>query len=104
MHDLKNGSSEPTIPPPDDWVPPRIDPAEPAAVAVQMTLAWSVRRFVAFEPAARTGEIEGVHRLRTTTRQRLRTLCKRSNLCSIPAGHARLRTSCAGSAGRSAGP
>ncbi len=52
--------------------PPRVEPDDPAAMAVRSALDLGVRWLHANEPDARAGKVDGVHHLRTTTR-RLRT-------------------------------
>ncbi len=51
---------------------PRIEPDDPAALAVRSALIQGTRWLRANEPGARAGKVDGVHHLRTTTR-RLRT-------------------------------
>jgi CHAD domain-containing protein len=48
---------------------PRVGPDDPAAAAVQAALAEGLHRLRVHDPAAREGDPEGVHRLRTTTRR-----------------------------------
>jgi CHAD domain-containing protein len=54
---------------PSEFTPPPIAPDDPTAVAVQVAIASGYHRLRANEPAARAGEVEGVHRLRTATRR-----------------------------------
>jgi CHAD domain-containing protein len=48
---------------------PRIRPGEPAAELIRAALRGAVARVQAADPEARRGEIEGIHRLRTSTRR-----------------------------------
>lgn len=48
---------------------PNISPDDAAAVAIQITFSLAHKRLVACEEGARKGDVEGVHRLRTSTRR-----------------------------------
>ena len=49
--------------------PPDVGPDEPAAHAIRMALIVDDRRLREHDPAARLGDVEGVHRMRTSTRR-----------------------------------
>jgi CHAD domain-containing protein len=48
---------------------PRIKPRQPAAELIRTALAGALARVEAADPEARRGDVEGVHRLRTSTRR-----------------------------------
>lgn len=48
---------------------PSISPDDAAAVVVQLTISVAHKRLVGCEESARKGDVEGVHRLRTSTRR-----------------------------------
>jgi CHAD domain-containing protein len=48
---------------------PRVKPREPAANLIESALLSALNRLTEADPAARRGEVEGVHRLRTATRR-----------------------------------
>jgi CHAD domain-containing protein len=48
---------------------PRVRPDDPAGQVVSTTLRQAVSRIALTEPQVRRGEVEGIHRLRTTTRR-----------------------------------
>ena len=47
----------------------KLRPSDPASLSVRAALAGAIARFQANDEAARSGQVEGVHRLRTTTRR-----------------------------------
>ena len=49
--------------------PPRVRPAEPSATLIRSALIAALSRVQAADPEARRGEVEGIHRLRTSTRR-----------------------------------
>ena len=49
--------------------PPRVRPAEPSARLIRSALIAALSRVQAADPEARRGEVEGIHRLRTSTRR-----------------------------------
>jgi len=49
--------------------PPRVRPAEPSATLIRSALVAALSRVQAADPEARRGEVEGIHRLRTSTRR-----------------------------------
>ncbi len=55
--------------------PPRVAPHEPAAVAVQTALTHGLKALLAVKSAAKKGDPEGVHKMRTSTR-RLRSVLR----------------------------
>jgi CHAD domain-containing protein len=52
-----------------EYVPPKITPGDPAALAIQAAIALGYHRLRTCDPAARVGVVVGVHRLRTSTRR-----------------------------------
>jgi CHAD domain-containing protein len=52
-----------------DEAPPDVGPDEPAAQAIRIALIVADRRLRQHDPAARLGEVEGVHRMRTSARR-----------------------------------
>jgi CHAD domain-containing protein len=48
---------------------PRVKPGDPAADAIVAALRGAVLRIAASDPEARSGDSEGIHRLRTSTRR-----------------------------------
>jgi CHAD domain-containing protein len=53
----------------------RVGPDDPAALAIRATLASAVQRFDEAAPAAKRGEVEGVHQLRSAAR-RIRSILR----------------------------
>ena len=49
--------------------PSKVRPSDPASRLIEAALASAISRLQANDPAARRGEVEGIHRLRTTTRR-----------------------------------
>jgi CHAD domain-containing protein len=64
-----NGSSSVGLAEPRDATLPRLGPHEPTAHAIQSALIQGVERLRQFAPGARQGDVEGVHRMRTTARR-----------------------------------
>ncbi|MBV8315176.1 MAG: CHAD domain-containing protein, partial [Planctomycetaceae bacterium] len=58
-----------------ELTPPRIPPGAPVAVAIRSALEIGLRRIRINDPPARLGDVEGVHRLRTSVR-RLRSVLR----------------------------
>src|SRR5271165_464185 len=76
-------SSEPSSPRPAIVALPRIRPRQPAVDLIRTALRGAMSRLEAADPEARRGDVEGIHRLRTSTRrlrselQAVRDLVKR---------------------------
>ena len=66
-----NGSSRPEPPAskPAIVALPRVKPGQPAADLIRTALRGAMARLEAADPEARRGEVEGIHRLRTSTRR-----------------------------------
>src|SRR5947209_4332370 len=75
---LKIGSASVIADPPRREPPPSVGPDEPAALAIRLSLFNGEQRLRQNDPAARQGNVDGVHRMRTAAR-RLRSelrLCR----------------------------
>jgi CHAD domain-containing protein len=55
------------LPPEPEY--PRVKPGDPAGTAIEALLTHAVQRLHLCDPAAREGVVEGVHRMRTSTRR-----------------------------------
>jgi len=66
-----NGTSrpEPLASRPAAVALPRVKPGQPAAELIQSALRGAMSRMGAADPEARRGDVEGIHRLRTSTRR-----------------------------------
>src|SRR5436305_639710 len=75
MHRVRKGpETVEAVPADQGGPPPRVRPGDPAAAAVRAALASGLHWLRANDPAARAGDVEGVHHLRTTTRRAGRAL------------------------------
>ena len=67
---MRIGKQAPTHPfAPPAVKPPRVKPGEPSAKLIRSALIAALLRVQAADPEARRGEVEGIHRLRTSTRR-----------------------------------
>jgi CHAD domain-containing protein len=66
---LKNGKTSVTTEALEPESLPGVGPEAPAANAVRLALAKGLQRLREYDPEARRGEVEGVHRMRTAARR-----------------------------------